>query len=364
MKRAISAQMFHWIFILVAGGVILLFFITIVSSVRSSSENKMSISMIENLDAIFSGAQASDNTVSMIPAPPQTSIEFICDRDGYSELAVAGTIAGKQNANRILFAHAEVTGRQFIAFTRGIDIPFKVDNALFLTDRGIRYAVLDSQTQPQFASTVMKLLPSNISKMIVPVSKQGASDLFDAVKPEGVREIVLVVYGQPLMDIGDLAEAKVTQVVVNSNALLRDGTLQYLRTSRGKVVAQEGFHYYFGPTMLLGAIMSENGDYYECAIAKFFEKAEVISQLYAERSRILGDETTYPVCEAVYDESVQAFNDIRDIVTGSGAYSLSLGQLSSRQVTFLSKEGADEGAAFRLADLNEEVELYSCPLLY
>ena len=51
-KKNASSQQFHWIFVLIAGGVILFFFAGIIGSVMNTSENKQSINLSSKLAAL------------------------------------------------------------------------------------------------------------------------------------------------------------------------------------------------------------------------------------------------------------------------------------------------------------------------
>src|SRR3989344_2231639 len=78
MTKAQLSMAFHWIYVFLAGGVILFFFIMIASRQRVSSEEQLSVTLAQKLDAIFTGAAQTKDTFETIELPP-LDIYFYCD---------------------------------------------------------------------------------------------------------------------------------------------------------------------------------------------------------------------------------------------------------------------------------------------
>lgn len=78
---------FHWIYIIVAGAAILLFFIGFVTRQQGAAEQQLSLSVTQKLDGIFTGAALSEQTVNVIDVP-QLEFFFTCDDEGISEYQV------------------------------------------------------------------------------------------------------------------------------------------------------------------------------------------------------------------------------------------------------------------------------------
>ena len=89
-KSQISIQ-FHWIFILIAGALILTFFVSIIMKQKSVSEQKIATTLITDLDEIISGAAAGDIESIHIVKIPETEIEYICTKEDYSEYSIKKT---------------------------------------------------------------------------------------------------------------------------------------------------------------------------------------------------------------------------------------------------------------------------------
>ena len=73
----ISIQ-FSWIFILIAGAIILLFFTSIIYKQKDISEQKLSASVLNQLETILTSSGLSSGTINAIDTP-QLELGFLCD---------------------------------------------------------------------------------------------------------------------------------------------------------------------------------------------------------------------------------------------------------------------------------------------
>ncbi len=81
-KKASVEIQFNWIFILIAGGLILIFFFSIVMKQSEVSKSKIAASISVDMGSIFKGAQVGTDTEHLVDMPP-VNLEFVCE-DGYS----------------------------------------------------------------------------------------------------------------------------------------------------------------------------------------------------------------------------------------------------------------------------------------
>src|SRR3989344_3501184 len=82
MKGQLSMP-FHWIYVLLAGGVILFFFIGIAARQKTSSEEQLSVTLAQKLDGIFTGAAQTKQTFEAIDLP-ELDLYFFCEDDSAS----------------------------------------------------------------------------------------------------------------------------------------------------------------------------------------------------------------------------------------------------------------------------------------
>ena len=75
-KKAMIEIQFHWIFILIVGAVILLFFATMIYRQKTVSETGISADVLVNLESIISGSMISTKTLNLLDIPKGTEISY------------------------------------------------------------------------------------------------------------------------------------------------------------------------------------------------------------------------------------------------------------------------------------------------
>lgn len=136
---------FNWIYILIAGAVILMFFIGIVIKQKVVSEEKLSAEVLQRIEGIFTGAGVSPKTTDD-PEVPLMTLRFVCDEEtGYSDYSIGGTSIKSETAWQPIFASEKVTGRRLYTWTLEWNFPFKVINYLFISSPGIKYYLFSNE---------------------------------------------------------------------------------------------------------------------------------------------------------------------------------------------------------------------------
>ena len=75
-KKGFEMQ-FHWIFVLIAGAIILIFFFSLTQKQKSLSEERLAITLSTDIEAIFTGAIQAKGTAQLLRIP-QPGIAFSC----------------------------------------------------------------------------------------------------------------------------------------------------------------------------------------------------------------------------------------------------------------------------------------------
>ncbi len=148
MRRDGQIQIgFNWIFVLIAGAVILLFFAGIIVKQKSVAESQLNQEVVSLLDSIFVAAQAADKTTTVLPLRGLETevLEFDCE-EGVSYFSIEGSGFREENAVDPLFAPAEVRGDRLFLMSLPYDFPYKVADFLMITDPNHRYVVVGTFT--------------------------------------------------------------------------------------------------------------------------------------------------------------------------------------------------------------------------
>jgi len=105
LKRGQVEITFNWFYVLIAGGVILLFFVGIVFKQKAASEEQLSVEVVRVMQSIFTAAGVSEKTKNAISlgAISQEEIYFDC-QEGVTTYGLSGHLGKAQEAITPLFA--------------------------------------------------------------------------------------------------------------------------------------------------------------------------------------------------------------------------------------------------------------------
>ena len=141
-----SAQVqvtFSWVYILIAGAVILLFFIGIVAKQRSISEENLATDVVRVMESIFVGAGVSEKTKNFVDVSglADYTLFFDCD-EGTTNFGIKDKGKPSQNSIDPIFAPLEIKDTQLVLWSLPYKMPFKVIDFTFVTALKTKYFFL------------------------------------------------------------------------------------------------------------------------------------------------------------------------------------------------------------------------------
>jgi preprotein translocase subunit YajC len=286
-KKGVIEVQFNWVFVLIVGGIILAFFVTIVMKQKATSEESISITTLTRLDEILTGAGVSANTVEVIQIPAIT-LTYDCDN-----LYIGG--APKKTLDRVLFAPKSMSGREIVTWTLDWSVPYKVANFLYVGGEDTKYVFLSNSPSPEFKK-IFSDLPANFSKsdkVLEPV----AGKFF--IKQEDFKQYRFVIDGQT--SITDLQSAvndvsflsKLGSAVTAVQVDIPNNRLTFYKKN-GVIFENKGFATYIDNPMIYAAVFSDDFDNYKCVMAKAVKKMNVVSEIYYEKELAISKDTTLP----------------------------------------------------------------------
>jgi len=331
-KKGFEIQ-FNWIFVLVAGALILLFFITIVVKQRNLSETSTKSTIFASVGAIIAGAGVSTGTTTIIDLPG-SNIEVDCGRVSIGEIA-------KQYQNLILFAPKSIQGKKLITQTVEFNTPYKSTNLLFMTSTQMRYILIGDS---DLAIEINNSLPSDLNKEFyknIPVT----------ISDENNYKVKFVFFrnidNSILNKFAKMQDDDVTAVRVTGD--IKKGELEFYKKN-SLIWKSNGISPYFTKSALLGAIYSDSNDLYQCNMANVFSRLNIISNVYLKRTTALKNDVTRirNECKSIY---TNALNHLQSINSASSV-------LNEPNVEVIAS------ASQSLSDENKKAQLASCPLIY
>jgi len=355
-KRGMIEVHFNWIFVLIAGAVIFVFFINIVNKQREFSDIKTSSTIITNLESILTGAQVSTGTVNIVDMP-RIDIGFECNRYFIGP-------APKQTKGNVIFAPSLLKGKQMITWALDWNMPYRVTNFLFITDPQVRYIIVhDGNTETVANNLKDDELPKEMNKEVI---SSGSS-----VTDKNNYKIKFIFLTTPddnvLTDFNKMSDEDVTAIqltgIGGSTVIPTTGTIQFFQKDSAtdpQTWQSQGTTFYLKKEAFFGAIFAADIEMYNCVMKKAFKKLNLVTTIYLERSTEL--ENYYNIqnsgCADIYASVQISLGNMQEASEDRvGDFPNILDNMEAMW-DFAKNIGITDGSANNLA------QLYSCALIY
>lgn len=300
-KKGIMEVQFSWIFILVVGAIILLFFASIVTKQKQSSDIKFSGTLVKRMRSILTGVEVSSGTSHKIDIP-NARIELTCDT--YS----IGRTGGSYK-NKIVFSPSLIRGDEMVTWTLPWSAPFKIANLLLLTGLNTKYVFIDGIGD--FDQEFYDSFPANITKEIANTPFNVPLENYDKVKFVFVNATDSEVLSSNLFFLQSMKDSDVRAVNIKS-----DGHLGFF-VKNGANFQFEGESFYIGDALKPAAVFAEDLEMYECSLSKAMKRFNFVTKLYMNRTQMLANANISECPAAYYStnqlEQIEAYTRSFDI---------------------------------------------------
>jgi len=306
-KKAQVSVHIHWIFILIAGAIILTFFVTIVVKQKDISEQKIAGKAIDSFEQIITATGVTEDTFNKIDIP-KIKFEFICNQD-YSEYSILKTGLNRNLETEIVFSPDIVQGNSVFIWSLTWNFPFAVDNFVMITSPEVRYIILYDDEKDLEAQYIFDDIPDPINKeQPIPIDK------LNQLKDKGNYKIKLIfVTEQEILDTAlpkwmekeDISAVRIAGSYINFYE--KQGLKLYTKRERDYFDINEPFPQDEKDPMLYAAIFAENPEMYSCAMKKAYNRLSLTAKVHKQRIAILEDYYSekeryqIPECSLLYD---------------------------------------------------------------
>jgi hypothetical protein len=346
-RKAQVSEQFNWIFVVIAGGVILLFFMFVIGNVTSAADLKVKATVITNFDAILTGAQVTPNALNIIESTKSFGFDVTCDQDGLSDLSITDSSVSIPITNKLIYAPTTVQGEQILVYTVPIRKPFYVGNILLFTDPGTLFFLHATASDDAIMDRIAKTFPSNISLV---------RDVFFDESFKNYNHIVVVsTKSPPILNNGVdeyfgeqvLKRKSVTWIEVKgttANVYSKKDKESIFDFSKRQTTTLHGEEF----VSLLA--FSKDAHFYDCNYAKLENSMRSIASVYATRSLFMANDVR---------ANIDAGADLKEVC--AGYY-----DTASNQFKLIAKSNTpySNPQIAILEDLNRQLLLASCPLVY
>ncbi|HLD33463.1 MAG TPA: hypothetical protein VJB66_01970 [Candidatus Nanoarchaeia archaeon] len=327
MKKAQVSVPFQWMYVLIAGAVILMLFITFVSRQKDSSEKQLSIEVTQKLNNIFTLTAQSTKTFNPQRMSP-AELHFSCDKDDVSQYWI-----GKGSPESIetiaVFASSRIPiEKQLDTWTWPFDMPFSVMNVMFLSSPTITtFVVYDDEPFSETIRTKMQEdFPGEFNVIDIEIDDFTNERGYSLSTPL-VRMIYLTDIQQLPPRIQRMPDQNVLAVRIGS-----ERTATYYKKQGNQLIEDEAvaiIQTLDDPNpAFYGVFFSQNAEFYQCTMRKIFKRMSLLAGLYEARADEMKREylrNNQRECELLVDPDL--FRQLKQMIDSCDGGQSCLGQI-------------------------------------
>lgn len=368
-KKGQIAVTFNWVYVLIAGAIILLFFAGVIVKQKASAEERLEGEIVRVMDSILVGAEIAESQKDFVDVSGLESyiLEFKCEGD-YSVFGIKGG-ASVELPTRAIFAPKEIRTTTLILWSLPYELPYKVADLLMVSSVNTKYFIVGGEGTA-FRSELEKTLDFSTVDDEAKFNYELVSDInYDTIVP-GNNFHVTVVYLDPVnpADWGNIpAELDMMEPERLSAVDVSGGEITFYKKEVGSFKWKEEGAV---PLVSLGeerdaakyvAIFAGDKEGYECGMKKAFRRMELVNEVYEgkleEMKTYYGDSLVLnqPTCQHILegqDGSVEkVFGQLKEATSSCVAGSFG----ACNDII---------GFAASLKDLNKELSIGGCIGLY
>ena len=277
---------FNWVYILIAGAIILLFFIGIVVKQKTVSEERLAIDVVDLMDSIFTGASVSEKTKQTIDTSGLADYTLFFDcSEGVSEFGIKGQAAREENSIQPLFAPHELQTSRLLLWSLPYYLPYKVIDFLFVTSINTKYFIVGND--PEFVSEFLNATEG------FNVEYVSALD-YPNLDPEGNYQVRIIDFGgtfntQPIpSQLAAMDDNKITLVALLDNSKKvnyyqkENQAWKWLNRKEGpiQIVSLGGER----DAAKYAAIFAADDKVYKCNMGKAFQRLQYLTEIYGGKN--------------------------------------------------------------------------------
>ncbi|HLC85197.1 MAG TPA: hypothetical protein VJH22_05385 [Candidatus Nanoarchaeia archaeon] len=342
MRRANIEVQFNWVFVLIAGSVILLAFFSFIMKQKAAHDQSLAESLVKDIVFLAEGASSAKKAWQVIDGT-SGAVEPRCSEECSCTLNVGSF--SKEFGDLSLFIPSPLEGDKLVFWSQDWVIPFRVGNFLYMSSKNIKYWFVYAQEGDPLLDEITSIFPRELNTETIALENIGTIEDEDY---EVIKIILLNVGPLSAQDFASklsdtLEEVDVKGVNIDSGAKSLTFYEKIDEDSLDFVQKQAPFT---AIGTLLGAIFAQDATMYSCQVEKSLERAQTIAKIYAQRTR---DLNTQGKENCGYENAITILDGI-----AATAADLSLG-LENKRMDFPMED---------LEQINRDLLNQGCPLVY
>ena len=268
MKKGDISPTFQYIFVAIAGALILFFFFQFGTGQVRLSRSLDAFTILNTVDDALTALGVSQDASTNFPEQkwPEAVTLHIGKGVNCGRLAVDNS--NFVSANKIIFGADNIKGTQFNVWSVNWKYPFGIDNFYYLSSISNRYYIIGNSELTDLDSSEHIPARFNAGAIAEDEIQEKLNANFDFIKIVSFSRET----GQPdstyieAIDCGEEKEDSMCRGMVH----FKDKTLPF-----------------YGKAMMYGAIFADDADSYECAYNNAMQRLKAVAIVYQQKARML-----------------------------------------------------------------------------
>ncbi|QQG38459.1 MAG: hypothetical protein HYS32_02520 [Candidatus Woesearchaeota archaeon] len=284
-KRGVAAT-FLWIFVAIAGAIILIFFISFAAKHGESSSTVTNIVYLDTVSNIITNFAVSLEADKSVQLP--TKIEVYFDCEGLLMVAKERDFT-KKIPNNIVFGTERFLDNEILLWTVPWKLPYTITNLIYVTSPHVKYFLIYDSSSQQLVNDIKSQIPARFKVEVVDVNNLRSLEPID--KDAQLRSYYknkFVFFTEPKL-IQEISEMKTPATIVEIKPGDYGQIIYHLNNSEKSIN-------YISKELIYGAIFVDDPETYQCLVQKSLDKVGQIASLYAEKARLLQIKSTQQNC--------------------------------------------------------------------
>ena len=330
-KRGVIEVQFNWIFILIAGALILSGAFYFVNVQRKISDRTTSQQILQDLERIITEASIWSGVAFPFNIP---DIPVALDCDG---CYLRGY--GLDFRHQTVFGPNTIRGDSLTIWVMQWAVPFKVANFVYFTSPEVRYVFVDDDGFIEYLNETVEHRNEEKGTLIIRKDVTNSRN-YDVARNElyltdtnnyKVRFIFSdnsnvgpsvnlpgFVQKLPDSDVTALQIIPDSSLVSDDEKLAGFGEIKFYQ-KQGNILVEKGSSFYIGKASLYAALFTDSKNTYECVMLKAFARMKILNELYRRRtedlknfadSRTGSERSQWQHCIMPYATALDAFDEI------------------------------------------------------
>ena len=286
-NKAQMSSGFNYIFALIIGGVIFMFFVGFAYKFMDFGGTLSAAELVTSLNDEFSAFSVSDSAEKDLELTQK--VDFMV----YEGKIMSG---GQSKAiDHIIYAPISVSGKEIYIATKSVELPYSIGNVFYVTDDLTYYVLVYDQTTEKVVTDLKdsyNAMPTNFPSIVVSKSDLQSNINILVETTSNYKNVKFVFFTDYDDVLNDISSSFGKYEILKVSSTIDD-------YSYGQIMFSDGTEsIYLGYPLLIGGIVAADSYSYNYNLDKLFEKLGRVTGVNYDKSKFIS--TRLPECDYSY----------------------------------------------------------------